>query len=102
MKNEAVLVLSTRSGKSFLVSVIALYDATRDTWKRYVAKNEDVYICVVATRELQAKMIIQGVSIIQVQNKLGHKSPAITSRYIGIDQEEINNVEKKVCIWVSF
>ena len=98
MKNEAVLVLSARSGKSFLVSVIALYEATRDTWKRYVAKNEDVYICIVATRELQAKMIIQGVSISQIQNKLGHKSPAITSRYIGIDQEEINNVEKEVCI----
>ena len=72
VKNEAVLVLSTRSGKSFLVSVIVLYEATRDTWKRYVAKNEDVYICVVATRELQAKMIIQGVSISQIQNKLGH------------------------------
>jgi integrase len=41
---------------------------------------------------------IQGVSISQIQNKLGHKSPAITSRYIGIDQEEINNVEKEVCI----
>ena len=58
VKNEAVLVLSARSGKSFLVSVIALYEATRDTWKRYVVKNEDVYICIVATRELQAKMII--------------------------------------------
>lgn len=44
----------------------------------------------------QARM--QGVSISQIQNKLGHKSPAITSRYIGIDQEEINNVEKEVCI----
>jgi len=98
VKNEAVLVLSARSGKSFLISVIALYDATQDTWKRYVAKNEDVYTCIVAMRELQAKMIIQGVSIIQIQNKLGHKSPAITSRYIGIDQEEIDNVEKRVRI----
>jgi integrase len=45
----------------------------------------------------QARM--QGVvSISQIKNKLGHKSPAITSRYIGIDQEEINNVEKEVCI----
>lgn len=41
---------------------------------------------------------IQGLSISQIQNKLGHKSSAITSRYIGIDQEEINNVEKEVCI----
>ena len=40
----------------------------------------------------QARM--QDVSISQIQNKLGHKSPVITSRYIGIDQEEINNVEK--------
>jgi integrase len=44
----------------------------------------------------QARM--QGISISQIQNKLGHKSPAITSRYIGIDQEEINIVEKEVCI----
>jgi integrase len=40
----------------------------------------------------------QGVSIEQISEKLGHKSVTITKRYIGINQEEINNVEKEVCI----
>ncbi len=40
----------------------------------------------------------QGVSIEQISEKLGHKSVTITKRYIGINQEEINNIEKEVCI----
>ena len=44
----------------------------------------------------QARM--QGVSIEQISEKLGHKSVAVTKRYIGINQEEINNIEKEVCI----
>lgn len=40
----------------------------------------------------------QGVTIEQISEKLGHKSVAVTKRYIGINQEEINNIEKEVCI----
>lgn len=40
----------------------------------------------------------QGVSIEQISEKLGHKSVTVTKRYIGINQEEINNIEKEVCI----
>jgi len=42
----------------------------------------------------QARM--QGVSIEQISEKLGHKSVTVTRRYIGISQEEINQIEKKV------
>lgn len=39
---------------------------------------------------------IQGVSIEQISEKLGHKSVTVTRRYIGISQEEINKMEKEV------
>ncbi|MBA7553260.1 Tyrosine recombinase XerC [subsurface metagenome] len=39
---------------------------------------------------------LQGVSIEQISEKLGHKSVTVTRRYIGISQEEINQIEKEV------
>ena len=39
-----------------------------------------------------------GIPIELISEKLGHKSNAVTKRYIGISQEEINNIEKKVCL----
>jgi hypothetical protein len=59
VKDEAVLALGARAGKSFIASICALYEATRDTWKKYLDKGEYAYICIVATRELQARKIIQ-------------------------------------------
>lgn len=67
-KNEAVLALGARSGKSFIVSIIALYEATRDNWKKYAAKNEYIYIVLVATRELQAKQIIGANCLRMLEN----------------------------------
>jgi site-specific recombinase XerD len=42
----------------------------------------------------QARM--QGKSIEQISEKYGHKSVTVTKRYIGISQEEINQIEKEV------
>lgn len=39
-----------------------------------------------------------GIPIELISKKLGHKSNAVTKRYIGISQEEINNIEKRVCL----
>lgn len=39
---------------------------------------------------------LQGLSIEQISEKLGHKSVTVTRRYIGISQEEINLLEKEV------
>jgi len=41
---------------------------------------------------------IQGVSITMISEKLGHKSEGVTKRYIGITREEINRLEKEICI----
>ncbi|MBA7489804.1 hypothetical protein ES702_00338 [subsurface metagenome] len=68
VKNEAVLALGARSGKSFLASICALYEATRGTWKEYLAKDEYVYIVIVATRELQARKIIQENCLRMLEN----------------------------------
>ncbi|MBA7528068.1 Tyrosine recombinase XerC [subsurface metagenome] len=39
-----------------------------------------------------------GASIDMISEKLGHASSSVTKRYIGIDQEEINEMEEKICI----
>lgn len=57
-KLELIACLGARSGKSFLVSICACFEATRDKWKKEVLKGENVYIVIIATRELQAKQII--------------------------------------------
>ncbi|MBA7529494.1 hypothetical protein ES705_21692 [subsurface metagenome] len=59
VKSEAVLALGARAGKSFISSICALFEATRGEYQKYVTKGEFVYICIVATRELQARKIIQ-------------------------------------------
>jgi len=56
--SELVACLGARAGKSFLVSVVALFEATRDKWKEFVAKGENPYIIIVATRQKQAEAII--------------------------------------------
>ena len=40
----------------------------------------------------------KGIPIELIQAKLGHRSPEVTRRYIGISQDEINSVEEKVCL----
>ncbi|RXG66736.1 hypothetical protein ES695_01630, partial [Candidatus Atribacteria bacterium 1244-E10-H5-B2] len=62
-KTEAVMCLGARAGKSFLVSICALYEATvgwlRKPWKETLSPGEFVYVCIVATRQKQAEQIIQ-------------------------------------------
>lgn len=57
-KEEAVLVLGARSGKSLLASVIALYEGTRDKWGKYLNRGESGYIEVISTRQKQSEAII--------------------------------------------
>jgi len=59
IKNEAVMALGARSGKSLISSICALYEATRGENQKYVSKGEYVYIAIIATREKQAIAIIQ-------------------------------------------
>lgn len=56
---ELIACLGARAGKSFLVSIIALYEGTRDKWKQFVTKSENPYIVIIATRQKQAEAIIQ-------------------------------------------
>lgn len=59
VKDEAVLALGARAGKSLIASICALYEATRGEYEHYVIKGEYVYVVVIATREKQAIAIIQ-------------------------------------------
>jgi hypothetical protein len=58
-KTEGIFVLGARSGKSFMASIVALYEATREKWRKYLRPGETGYIVLVATRLEQAKSIIQ-------------------------------------------
>jgi integrase len=40
----------------------------------------------------------QGVSIQIISQKLGHNSEKVTRRYIGVDQEAVNDIEKLICL----
>ena len=57
-KTEAVLALGARSGKSLLASIVAIYEATRKKWQKYLNKGESGYIVVVSTRQKQSEQII--------------------------------------------
>jgi len=57
-KEEAILVLGARSGKSLLASIIALYEATRKKWSEYLNRGESGYIEVISTRQKQSEQII--------------------------------------------
>jgi len=62
-KTEAVMALGARSGKSFIVSICALYESIvgwlNKPWKETLSVGEYVYVCIIATKELQARQIIQ-------------------------------------------
>jgi integrase len=41
---------------------------------------------------------LQGASITMIREKLGHKNEEVTKRYIGITREEVNRLEREICI----
>ncbi|MBA7564033.1 hypothetical protein ES695_03310 [Candidatus Atribacteria bacterium 1244-E10-H5-B2] len=57
-KEEAILVLGARSGKSLIASVIALYEGTRKKWSKYLNRGESGYIEVISTKQKQSEQII--------------------------------------------
>ena len=57
-KEEAILILGARSGKSLLASIIALYEGTRKKWSKYLNEGESGYIEVISTRQRQSEQII--------------------------------------------
>ena len=57
-KEESILVLGARSGKSLIASIIALYEATRKKWAKYLNRGESGYVEVISTRQKQSEQII--------------------------------------------
>lgn len=58
-KTEGIFDIGARGGKSFMTSIVALYEATRDKWKQYLTIGETGYAVIIATRQKQAEDIIQ-------------------------------------------
>ncbi len=82
-KLELIACLGARSGKSFLVSICALYEAIvgrmNKDWKDTVSPGEYIYVCIVATRELQARQIIQTNCLRMLQRSLMLKGAILKS-----------------------
>lgn len=73
-KEEAVLVLGARSGKSLIASIIALYEGTRKKWQKYLNKGESGYVVVVSTRQKQSEQIIGANCLRLMENSYNLKS----------------------------
>lgn len=58
-KTEGNFNIGARGGKSFLTSIVALYEAMRDKWAQYLRSGETGYAVIIATRQKQAEDIIQ-------------------------------------------
>jgi len=62
-KTELIACIGARGGKSLCVSICALYEATvgwmNKDWKKSLSVGEYIYVCIIATKELQARQIIQ-------------------------------------------
>jgi hypothetical protein len=56
---EAWLVCGRRSGKSFMLSLVAVYLATFKDWTSYLAPGEVATVMVVATDRRQARVIMR-------------------------------------------
>ena len=57
-KTEGLWAIGRRGGKSYLSSLIALFEATRNKWKQYLAPGEVGYAAITATKQQQAVDII--------------------------------------------
>lgn len=69
-KDEADWGIGARGGKSFLVSIIALYESIVRAahWRKYLRKDEVGYAIITATRQKQCEDIIQASCTNLLQN----------------------------------
>lgn len=74
-RSEGVYVLGARSGKSFLASIIAIFESTvrAPHFRKFLNPGEIGYVIIVATRLLQAQQII-GASCLRMleESKIAH------------------------------
>lgn len=69
-RTEGIYVLGARSGKSFLSSIVALYESTvrEPRYRKYLNPGERGYVIIVATRLLQSQMIIGASCLRMLEN----------------------------------
>ncbi|MFH1883804.1 MAG: terminase family protein [Planctomycetota bacterium] len=67
---EGVYVLGARSGKSFLASIIAIYESTvrEPRYRKYLNPGEKAFVIIVATRLLQSQMVIGASCLRMLEN----------------------------------
>ncbi|HUU19742.1 MAG TPA: terminase family protein [Sedimentisphaerales bacterium] len=69
-RSEGVYVLGARSGKSFLASIVAIYEAVirEPRWRKFLNVGERAYVIITATRLLQSQMVIGASCLRMLEN----------------------------------
>ncbi len=69
-RSEGIYVLGARSGKSFLSSIVACYEAIVNApkWRKYLNPGEIGYMIIVATRLLQSQQVIGAACLRMLEN----------------------------------
>lgn len=69
-----------------------------NSWCREVGLDRERYGCHTLRKTWGYMARQKGIPLELIQAKLGHRSPEVTRRYIGISRDEINDVESRVCL----
>ena len=67
-------------------------------WCRLVGLDEARYGTHTLRKTWGYQARKRGIDLSLIQEKLGHQSPAVTKRYLGITQDEISEIEDKICL----
>ena len=67
-------------------------------WAKAVGLNNDRISCHSMRKTWGWQAYKMGIDIQIISQKLGHNSERVTRRYIGVDQEAVNDVEKQICL----
>jgi len=67
-------------------------------WCRLVGLDEDSYGTHTLRKTWGYHARKKGTDLSLIQEKLGHKVPNVTRKYLGITQDEVNDIQEKVCL----
>jgi integrase len=67
-------------------------------WAKAVGLDNDRISCHSMRKTWGWMAYKMGIDIQIISEKLGHKSERVTRRYIGVNQEAVNDVEKQICL----
>lgn len=87
----------SKKNRSRAISRVRLWVLIR-RWARLVKLNEERFGCHSLRKTWGYHARLSGFNIEAIREKLGHRNSEVTKTYLGITQEEINDMEKSLNI----